>query len=134
MTNGVIIGITVGIIFISGIIWSSVSKNNDVKKIKANLKQTTCKIISRSIPKKSSDTHYGTFIKYEYSVDGKRYEWSKKYFFPKDDTTYFVGQTFPLVYCANNPEISRVLILDVNFEEFGLMQPDSLKQYNGVIW
>lgn len=134
MSSGAIIGIVVGVIFVGGVILSSISKHNDVKKIKNNMSQTTCKVISRSIPKKSSDTHYGTFIKYEYTIDGKRYEWSKKYFFPKDDTIYFVGQTFPLVYCTTEPEISRILILDVNFEEFDLPQPDSLKIYNGVVW
>lgn len=39
MTNGKIIGITLGVIIVCGIIWITVSKNKDIKTIKASMRQ-----------------------------------------------------------------------------------------------
>lgn len=134
MSKGLIVTIIVVVIFIAGVTISFLMKGNDIKKIKANPKQTVCKVIGHDIPKKSSDTHYGVWVRYQYEVNGSVYEHLKKYYFPKDDEQYFVGLSFPLIYCTNDPDVSRILILKENFDEFGLVQPDSLKQYNGKIY
>lgn len=134
MSKGLIVALIVVGIFIAGITISYFMKGNDIKMIKAKPKQTICKVVDHDIPKKSSDTHYGVWISYQYEVNGNVYKHSRKYFFPKDDEQYFVGMTFPLIYSADDPDVSRILILKENFEEFNLVQPDSLKQYNGRIY
>ncbi|MCD6018113.1 MAG: hypothetical protein K0S53_1234 [Bacteroidetes bacterium] len=134
MSKGLIVAIFVGVIFITGVAFSFITKGNDIKKIKSNPKQTVCKVVDHDIPKKSSDTHYGVWIRYEYEVNGSVYKHLRKYYFPKDDEQYFVGLSFPLIYCADDPDVNRILILKENFDEFDLPQPDSLKQYNGKIF
>jgi hypothetical protein len=133
MKKGIIIGTALVGIIIAIIVWDTSRKDDQITKIKANLKQTTCKVIGHDIPKKSSDTHYGVWIEYEYTVAEKSYKHKKKYYFPKDDEKYFVGQSFPLVYDATDPDLNRILIIDSDFSEFNIPQPDSLKQYNGKI-
>ncbi len=133
ISKSLIIGIGVGVVFFGGIIWDTFRKRGQVSEIKTNLMQTKCIIIGRSVPKKSSDNYYGTFIQYEFQVEGKTYSWSRKYFFDKEDNTYLKGETFPVVYSLKNPEKSRILILQRDFEEFGLTQPEELKKYNGIV-
>ena len=57
----------------------------------------------------------------------------QKYHGSKKEDNYFINYTFPIVYCAENPDLSRLLIIEDEFQEFNLIQPDSLKQYNGRI-
>jgi hypothetical protein len=134
MPKGAILTIIVGSIILVCIAWITISKDKQIEKIKANPKQTVCKVIGHDIPKKSSDTHYGVWIEYEYTVGGKNYNHKSKYYFPKDDDTYFVGQSFPLIYCIYDPDAHRILIIKDNFEPCGIQQPDSLKKHNGFIW
>jgi hypothetical protein len=121
-------------VLVSGIVISMVIKNGDVERIKENPKHSYAKIVGHGIPKKSSDSHYGVWIDYAYEINGVNYTHSKKYYFPEDDELYFQGKYFPLVYSGNDPDLSRLLIINEDFEEFGLTQPDSLSLYNGKIY
>jgi hypothetical protein len=134
MSKGLVVAIVMAVIFITGVVISSIVKGSDLKKIKANPEQTVAKVVDHDIPKKSSDTHYGVWITFEYEVNDKVYKHSSKYFFPEEDEQYFMGQTFPLIYSKDDPDVSRILIVNENFEEFDLIQPDSLKQYNGKVY
>lgn len=134
MSKGLIIGLIIVAVFVVIIIWDTTRKNDQVSKITANPKQTICKVVGRGIPKKSSDTHYGVWIDYEYAIEGKTYKHQKKYYFPKNDELYFNGMSFPLIYCVDDPDLNRILIIDSDFEEFHIQQPDSLKRYNGKIY
>ncbi len=125
-----IIGIIAAVIVITGIVYSTVNKNIEIQKIKANPKQGTAKITERDIPTKSSDDAYGVWLTYEYDVDGKHFRRTKKYYFKKNIDDYLVGYNLPFIYCQDNPEYSCLLILESEYQEFGLPQPDSLKKYN----
>lgn len=118
------------VIIISGI-FSAFGKSGDLKKIKANPVQTTATVVESD--RLTEYNTNGCWIYYEYSVDGKTYKHCQKYHGWKKEDNYFLNQTFPLVYCESNPDLSSLLIIEDEFKEFNLVQPDSLKKYNGRI-
>lgn len=122
--------ISLAVIIIGGI-YGFIIKGNDVKKIKANPKQTVAVVVE-----KDNLTEYNTngcWIYYEYVVDDKKYKRCQKYHGWKKEDNYFLGRSFPLVYCGDNPDLARLLIIEDEFKRFNLTQPDSLKKYNGRI-
>jgi len=133
MSKGKLIGIIVGVAIITCIIWSTMNKSNRDERIKSNLVQSTAKIISHDIPKSSGGGKYSVWIEYEYGVAGKTWAHKKKYHFKVDQENYFVGKTFPIIYNKIDPDDSRLLIIASEYEEFDLVQPDSLKKYNEII-
>ncbi|MBA2610898.1 MAG: hypothetical protein H0U95_02935 [Bacteroidetes bacterium] len=106
-------------------------KAKDVKKIKANPKQTIATIVEFDNLQEYNTN--GCWIYYEYTVSAKKYKHCQKYHGWKKEDNYFLKRSFPLVYCAEDPDLSRLLIIEEEFKTFGLIQPDSLKKYNGRI-
>jgi len=119
------------LIIVIGGIYGFASKSKDVKKIKANPKQTIATIVA--FDNLNEYNTNGCWIDYQYTVDGKRYKHSKKYHGWKKEDNYFMNRTFPVIYCVDNPDLSRLLIIESEYQRFGLVQPDSLKKYNGRI-
>ncbi len=133
MSKTLIISIIAATVIVGCIIWDAVGKNKKDDSIKSNFASATATIISHDIPKRYSDTQYSVWIEYEYKVDGKRFAHKKKYSFKIDQENYFVGKTFPVIYNKTDPDESRLLIIATEFQEFNLVQPDSLKIYNDII-
>ena len=106
-------------------------KAKDVKKIKANPKQTIATIVEKDNMQEYNTN--GCWIYYEYTVNGKKYRHCQKYHGWKKEDNYFLQRTFPLIYCADNPDLCRLLIIEDEYKTFNLVQPDSLKKYNGRI-
>lgn len=125
-----LIFIPILVIAIGGII-GVVSKGNDVKKIKSNPGQTTATIVEYDNLNEYNTN--GCWIYFEYTVDGKKYKHCQKYHGWKKEDNYFLKRSFPVIYCIDDPDLSCLLIIEGEFENFGLVQPDSLKQYNGRI-
>jgi hypothetical protein len=103
-------------------------KGKEVKKIKANPRQTICKIVEKDNLNEYNTN--GCWIYYEYTVDGKKFKHCQKYHGWKKEDNYFLERTFPLIYCADDPDICRLLIIEDEYKRFDLVQPDSLKKYN----
>ncbi len=133
MTKKVILiffSVVIVIIAIGGIAGFS-GKAKDVKKIKANPAQTIAVIVETD-----NLTEYNTngcWIYYEYTVSGKKYKHCQKYHGWKKEDNYFLKRSFPVVYCVDDPDLARLMIIEDEFKNFGFVQPDSLKQYNGRI-
>lgn len=125
--------IIIGVALAAGITISSMYKDKKIARIKANPKQGTAKIVSHDIPKRTTDTHYSCWINYQYEVEGKTYQHSKRYNFKIDQENYFVGLTFPMIYNTQNPDDCVLLIIDAEYQRFALQQPDSLKKYNAIV-
>src|SRR5687768_4474201 len=97
-----IILITMGLLVVTGIIYSSITKGNKAKAIKANPKQTTAKIFDKFIPQVTSSTatqvKYQTRYKYEFKVDGKKITGlSERYNFNIENQDALMGNTFPVI-------------------------------------
>ncbi len=133
MSKKLIIGIIIGTAIVGCIIWDTMRKVERDDRIKSNLIKSTAKIISHDIPKSSGGGKYSVWIEYEYLVDGKTIAHKKKYHFKVDQQNYFVGKTFPVIYNKIDSDDSRLLIIASEYEEFDLVQPDSLKMYNDII-
>jgi len=125
------IAIPILLIIAVGGICGFASKSKDVKKIKANPKQTIATIVA--FDNLNEYNTNGCWIDYQYIVEGKTYKHSKKYHGWKKEDNYFMNRTFPVIYCADNPDLSRLLIIESEYQRFDLVQPDSLKKYNGRI-
>jgi hypothetical protein len=133
-----IILITMGLLVVAGIIYSSISESNKVNAIKAHPKQTTAKVFDKFIPEVTSSTvttvKYQSRYKYEFEVNGKKITGlSERYFFPIENQDALMGKTFPIIYDENDPENSSILILKRDFAEFNLTQPDSLKPFEQLL-
>jgi hypothetical protein len=128
--------ITMGVLVVVGIAHSTIKNNKTDESIKANPTQGTAKIIDRSIPEVTSstvnDTRYRSIFKYEYGIGSVKYEGTKSYSFDIKHQDDLIGKTFPMVYDEKNPKNSRLLILEEEYQGFGLQQPDSLKKYNSI--
>ncbi|MFL5753735.1 MAG: hypothetical protein ACJ76F_10025 [Bacteroidia bacterium] len=118
-------------VIVVGGIYGFAGKAKDIKKIKANPKQTIAKIVEKDNLQEYNTN--GCWIYYEYVIEGKKYKHCKKYHGWRKEDNYFLQRTFPLIYCADNPDISHLLIIEDEFKKFDLVQPDSLKKYNGRI-
>jgi hypothetical protein len=131
-----IILITMGIMVVAGITYSTINNNKIDNSIKANPKQGTAKIIDQYIPKVTSstvtNTRYRSDFKYEYEISGVKYTGIKDYSFDIKHKDDFFSKIFPIVYDEKNPKNSRLLILEKEYQKFGLQQPDSLKKYNAI--
>jgi hypothetical protein len=112
-------------------IFGVMGKAKDLEKIKANPGQTTATIVEYDNLKEYNTN--GCWIYFEYSVDNKKYKHCQKYHGWKKEDNYFLRQNFPLVYCVQDPDLSRLLIIEDEYTTFNLIQPDSLKKYNGRI-
>jgi hypothetical protein len=127
---------TMGTLVVAGIVYSTINNNKIDRSIKANPKQGTAKIIDRSIPKVTSSmitsVTYGSRFKYEYRIGGMKYTGLNSYSFDIKHQDNLIGKIFPIIYDEKNPENSRLLILEKEYQEFGLQQPDSLKKYDAI--
>lgn len=112
-------------------VFGFMGKSNDVKKIKAHPKQTIATIVEADNLNEYNTN--GCWIYYEYTVEGKTYKHCQKYHGWRKEDNFFLKRTFPLIYCADDPDACRLLIIADEYERFGLVQPDSLKKYNGRI-
>jgi len=133
-----IILITMGLLVVVGIIYSSITNNKKAKAIKANPKQTIARIFDKFIPQVTSSTvtkvKYQTRYKYEFEVNGKKITGlTERYNFYIENQDAIMGKTFPVIYDEKNPENSCILILERDFTEFNLTQPDSLKPYEQIL-
>ncbi|MCW3071962.1 MAG: hypothetical protein JWO44_1852 [Bacteroidetes bacterium] len=122
--------IPIVIIALAGIIGVA-GKSGDVQKIKENPAQTTGTIVESDNLNEYNTN--GCWIYFEYAVNGKTYKHCQKYHGWKKEDNYFLKCSFPVVYCVDDPDLSRLLIIADEYEEFELVQPDSLKKYNGRI-
>jgi hypothetical protein len=131
-----IILITMGILVVGGIIYSTINNSKIYNSIAANPKKGTAEIIERSIPKVTSttltDARYTSRFKYKYEISDVKYEGLQNYSFDIKHQDDLIGKTFPMIYDAKNPQNSRLLILEQEYQDFGLQQPDSLKKYNVI--
>lgn len=121
-----------GVLVVAGITHSSLSENNKVETIKASPKQTTARVFDKFIPQVTSSTattvKYQSRYKYEFEVNGKKITGlSDRYFFYIENQDALMGKTFPVIYDEKDPKNSSILILNRDYAEFGLPQPDSLK-------
>lgn len=133
-----IILITMGLLVLAGIIYSSLTKNNKARAIKANPGQTNARIVDKSIPKVTSSTltevTYQSRYNYEFEVNGKKFTGlSERYNFQIEHENAIMNKTFPVIYDEKDPQKSSILILQRDFEEYDLVQPDSLKNYEQIL-
>ncbi|MDF2435720.1 MAG: hypothetical protein K0Q95_96 [Bacteroidota bacterium] len=130
LSKKLLIIIPLAVIILGGI-YGVISKGSDEEKIKKDPKQTTGTIVEYDNLREYNTN--GCWIYYEYSVDGKSYKHCQKYHGWNKEDNFFMHYTFPVVYSNEDPDLSRLLIIEEEFKNFGLTQPDSLKKYNGRI-
>jgi hypothetical protein len=133
-----IILISMAVLVVTGIAYSEISGNKKIKSIKANPKYGSAKVFDKFIPKVTSSTitevKYQSRYKYEFDAGGKKYNsLSDRYNFFIENQDAIMHKYFPVIYDGNNPENNCILILQRDFAEFGLTQPDSLKHYEGIL-
>jgi|GEM_PF-6881413 len=131
MSKKLILILIVIIVIAAGGIIGFAGKQGDAQKIKAHPAQTTGTIVESD--KLTEYNTNGCWIYFEYTVSGKTYKHCQKYHGWEKADNYFLHYKFPVVYCAEDPDLGRLLITADEYEEFGIAQPDSLKKYNGRI-
>lgn len=119
------------ITIIVGGIYGVVSKSNDLETIKAKPVQSTAIIVEHDNLNEYNTN--GCWIYYQYTIAGTTYKHSQKYHGWQKEDNFFQNYSLPIVYFEENPDLSRLLITENEFEEFNIPQPDSLKKYNGRI-
>lgn len=133
-----IILISMGVLVGGGITYSTISSNKKIKNIKANPNQTVARVFDKFIPQVTSSTvtkvKYQSRYKYEYWVNEKKYTaLSDRYNFYIENQNAIMDKSFPVIYDEKNPQNSCILILERDFAEFNLNQPDSLKLYDKIL-
>ncbi|MGZ4083093.1 MAG: hypothetical protein ACXVPB_01565 [Bacteroidia bacterium] len=115
----VIIVIVVGFI-ISYFFWNT-SNNELIKRHKL----TWCTVYGTDMTNKA-----GVYLNYYYKVASDSLTGYDKVFLNMDKGSALIGRKFPLAYDSCNAAKSKILISKEDFEEFGLVFPDSLKYLN----
>ena len=120
---------TIVVGFITFATIQTINRNSDDNYLKTNPSLTMAKIIDWNVDGKGS----GNWIKYEFVIDNKTFGGSKKYYGLSQKDNYLMNKYFPIIYSQKDPNINRLLILENEFQEFDLVQPDSLKKYNDIL-
>jgi hypothetical protein len=133
-----IILVTMGVLVVGGIIYSSIAGDNKIKNIKSNPGHSSARVFDKFIPKVTSSTvtkvKYQSRYKYEFEADGKKITGlSDRYNFYIENQDVLMNKTFPVIYDKNDPSNSCILIIDRDFAVFELPQPDSLKHFNDLL-
>lgn len=128
LTKKILTWITV-IGFITFVTIHTINRNSDDNYLRTNPSLTTAKIVNRNLDGKGR----GNWIEYEFVIDNKTFGGSKKYYGLSQRDNYLMGKHFPVLYSKKDPSVNRLLILQNEFEEFDLIQPDSLKKYNDFL-
>jgi hypothetical protein len=120
---------TIIIGFIVFVTVQSIRQNSEDQYLKDNPNLTTAKIIDWDPGAKGG----ARLLNYEFIIDNKTYNGSKSYYGLSQRNNYLLNKYFPVIYSSKDPNVNRLLIIENEFKEFGLIQPDSLKKYNDIL-
>jgi hypothetical protein len=93
--------------------------------------RTKHNLTSATITNWNHSAKAGIWLDYEFKIDQQTFSGGRKYYELKSDyAKYLVGKQFPIIYSPNEPDNNALLIIPADYDEFGLVRPDSLVKYD----
>jgi hypothetical protein len=105
------------------------------KKLKTSNTFGICKIMKYSVGGRGAA---GTiWLEYIYTVNGRQFKGSKSYSTSQLNWAMIKPKLYkinlPIIYSKKDPSVSTMLLFENDFERWGYIQPDSLKELTSII-